>query len=471
MIETRNDYKVVVLKVNGQEYSLAVREEETLLDVLREKVRLTGTKKGCGLGVCGACTVLVNEVPKNSCLLLASDCEGEEITTIEGIAQGGELHPLQRAFINHGAVQCGFCSSGMILSALALIKRNPNPSVEEIKESISGNLCRCTGYTRIFDAIKNWKQYIKKKEPPSHDYDLKKFKTVGKSTPRVDGVAKVTGQAKYTADYFFENMLYGKILHSPIPHGRIKRIDTSRAESFPGVRMVLSGKNVPDITYGVSPARYDEYILAKDKVRYVGDEVAAVIAVDESTAEKALNLIRVEYEELPPVFDPFEAIRDEAPLIHEKYKNNINTRVDHHFGDVKKGFAEADHVREEEFVGNFVYQSPIEPHASIAFWENDKSTLILYSSTQVPHYVHYMVARVLDIPLGKIRIIRPPVGGGFGGKAETTPLDLITAVGSKKLGRPVKMVYNRKEMFLHGRGRHKQYMKMKIGVKKDGRIL
>lgn len=466
----KGQFRIIALKVNGDVHSVAVKDGETLLDVLRDKLRLTGTKKGCNLGVCGACTVLVDGEPKNSCLLLASSCEGAEIKTIEGIAQDGVLHPLQRAFINHGAIQCGFCTPGMVMSAMALIIQNPNPAEEEIKEALSGNLCRCTGYTRIIEAVKNWNKYADAKKPSPHSEDLDQFTTVGKSLPRVDAAAKVTGQAKFTADYYFENMLYGKILHSPIPHGLIKKIDSSRAEKLPGVKLVLIGKDIPDITYGVSPARYDEYILAKERVRHVGDEVAAVIALDEETAEKALKLIDVEYEELPAVFNPMDAIKEGAPQLHERYKNNINTVVDHHFGDIEKGFAEADYVREEEFVGNHVYQNPIEPHASTAYWEDDGATLVLYSSTQVPHYVHYMVARVLDIPLGNIRVIRPPVGGGFGGKAGTTPLELITPIASKKTGRPVKMVYSRKEMFMFGRGRHKQHMRFKIGVKKDGRI-
>lgn len=470
MEKNKGQHRIVFLKVNGEEHSVAVKDGETLLDVLRDKLRLTGTKKGCNLGVCGACTVLVDGEPKASCLLLAAACEGAEITTIEGIAKHSKLHPLQRAFINHGAIQCGFCTPGMVLSALALINRNPDPSEEEIKDALSGNLCRCTGYTSIIKAVKNWKKYLTLKEPPPQSYDLETYKIVGKSMPRVDAADKVTGRAKFTADYYFENMLYGKILYSPIPHGLIKRIETRKTETLPGVKLVLTGKDVPDITYGVNPPRYDEHVLAKERVRYVGDEVAAVIAVDEERAEKALNLIDVEYEELPAVFNPMEAIKESAPQLHERYKNNINTHVDHHFGDIEKGFAEADYIREEEFVGNHVYQNPIEPHASIAYWESDGSRLILYSSTQIPHYLHYWVARVLDIPLGRIRIMHPPVGGGFGGKLDTTTQDLITAIASKKLGRPVKMVFSRKEMFFHGRGRHKQYMKYKLGVKKDGKI-
>ena len=468
MSDPKTEHHVITLKVNGEKHPVAVKDGDTLLDVLRDKLRLTGTKKGCDHGVCGACTVLVDGQPQNSCLLLAASCQDVSITTIEGIARDGELHPLQRAFINHGAVQCGFCSPGMILSAYALIEQRPNPSNEEIVLALSGNLCRCTGYVRIIDAIRNWQKYQHTQESPLDPQDLDKYITVGKSLPRVDAADKVTGRAKYTADFSFHNMLYGKILTSPTAHARIKSIDTSKAEALEGIKLVLTAKDVPDITYGVNPPRYDEHILAREKVRHVGDEVAAVIAVDEETATRALALIEVDYEELPVVLDPIEAMKDGAPLIHDRYKHNINTHVDHHFGDVAKGFAEADYVREEKFVGNHVYQSPIEPHAVIASWEDDGATLVLYASTQVPHYLQYMVARVLDMPLGQIRIIRPPVGGGFGGKLDTTSMDLISALASKRLGRPVKMVYSRNEMYLHGRGRHKQHMYFKIGMKKNG---
>ena len=256
---------------------------------------------------------------------------------------------------------------------------------------------------------------------------------------------------------------------SPIAHGRIKRIDISKAMALPGVLAVITGDDVPDTQYGVSPARYDEYVLARDKVLHIGDKVAAVAAVDEKTCEKALSLIEVDYEELPAILDPFEAIAEGAPQIHERYRGNINTSVHQVHGDLEKGFAESDYIREETFVGNHTYQHPMEPHASIATWESD-GTLVLYSSTQAPHYVQYMLAHVFHLPLGKIRIIRPTVGGGFGGKAETSPLDLCATILSKKTGRPVKMVYSREEMMMHGRGRHKQYMKYKLGVDRTGKI-
>ncbi len=461
-------YTSIELLVNGDVYNVSVRPADILLDVLRDKLGLTGTKKGCQSGDCGACTVLVDGQPMNGCMLLAVNMEGRAITTIEGLEKNGELHPLQKSFIKNGAIQCGYCTPGMVISARALIEKNPSPSETEIKEALGGNLCRCTGYKRIIHAVRDWKKFENEDSEGPREDDLDSYRTIGKSLPRYDARDKATGRAKYAGDLYFPRMLHGKILHSPIAHGIIKKIDTSKAEALPGVKAVITGRDVPDRQYGVTPARYDEFVLAKDKVRYVGDEVAAVAAVDEETAEKALKLIEVEYEELPAVLEIEDAVKNGAPLVHERYKNNVNTSVDHHFGNVEKGFEEADHVREATFTGNFTQQAPMEPHAAVTDWRDD--LLVLYSSTQAPHYVHYMLANVFDIPLGKIKIIRPPVGGGFGAKAATTPVELCTAILSKKTGCPVKIVYTREEMFLFHRGRHKQHITMKLGVKKDGTI-
>jgi len=476
------------LSINGEFHTVAVEPSDTLLDVLRNRLRLTGTKKGCNVGDCGACTVLVDGEPMNTCLLLAAQMEGREITTIEGLAKDGMLTPQQQAFVQEGGIQCGFCTPGMVMSTTALLAENPKPNDDEIKEALAGNLCRCTGYTGILRAVKRCDNYrsdgtcAKKTEEgaiasaaggngkPSEDGKGKNgFSSVGVSMPRVDAADKVTGRAIYTADIYLPNMVYGKILGSSIAHGRVKRIDTSKAEALEGVLAVMTGEDVPDTQYGVSPPRYDEYVLARDKVRHVGDEVAAVAAIDEKTAEKAIELIEVEYEEYEPVLDAIAAFAEGAPQVHERYKRNVNTHVDHVFGDMDKGFADAHYVREESFTGNHIYQCPLEPHAAIATWDPD-GTLVLYSSTQVPHYVQYMMAHVLHMPLGKIRVIRPAVGGGFGGKAETTPLELCASLFSRKLGRPVKMIYSREDMFHHGRGRHKQHMNFKLGVDKDGHI-
>ncbi|MFH2002620.1 MAG: molybdopterin cofactor-binding domain-containing protein, partial [Planctomycetota bacterium] len=461
----------ISVNINGDDYIVAVKPNETLLDLLRTHLGLTGTKNGCGVGDCGACTVILEGDAVNSCLVLAPSVDGKKVTTIEGLAENGRLHALQASFIHHGAVQCGYCSPGMLISAKALIDKKPKPTVDDIRRAFSGNLCRCTGYVKIIEAVQDWQRFRDDKNlpPESADNRLSSYEVVGKSVPRYDAADKVTGRAKYTGDFTFPGMLYGKILTSPVPHARIKSINTKKAKALPGVKAVITGKDVSDVIYGVSPARYDEYVLAKDKVRYVGDEIAAVAAVDEATAAKAVKLIEVEYEELPAVFTVQEATKKGAPVIHDKYPNNINVVVDHAFGDVKKGFAEADLVMEQRFEGNRTYQSPIEPHASIARWENN-GRLTIWSATQVPHYMHHMLARVLEIPESRIRVIRPAVGGGFGGKAETTPLDFCAAYLAKKTGRPVMMKYERHEMFIHNRGRHKQYIDLKIGVKKDGAI-
>ncbi|MFZ4571025.1 MAG: molybdopterin cofactor-binding domain-containing protein [Bacteroidales bacterium] len=466
--------KLIELTVNGNHYEVAVKPSATLLDLLREELKLTGTKKGCELGDCGACTVILDGKAVNSCLVLALDAAGGKVETIEGLALGNELHPIQRAFIEKGAIQCGYCTPGMIMRTKSILDKNPNPTKDEIQSELSGNLCRCTGYTKIIEAVETARDYINGKEVAELEFMPQKsainLSVVGKRLPKIDAPDKATGRAVYTDDISLPNMIYGKLLLSTVPHARILSVDTSRAKSLPGVKVVLTGEDVPDIRWGTSPARYDESILAKGKVRFVGDVVAAVAAIDEETCYKALDLIKVEYEELPAVFDPMEAMKDGAPrLFDDKYENNINTHVDHHFGDIEKGFAEADHIREHRFVGNRTYQNPMEPHCSIAEWDHH-GRVTLHTSTQVVHYVHHQLSHILGIPLGDIRVIMTNCGGGFGAKAATTTIEVMSIFLSRIAGCAVKMRFSREEMYLFGRGRHKQYIDLKIGVKKDGTI-
>jgi 4-hydroxybenzoyl-CoA reductase alpha subunit len=466
--------QIITINVNGDEYEVAVKATTTLLDLLREELKLTGTKKGCELGDCGACTVIMDGKAVNACLVLAVDSAGKRIETIEGLATGGELHPIQRAFVEKGAIQCGYCTPGMIMRTKSILDINPNPTKKEIKEELSGNLCRCTGYTKIIEAVETARDYLNGKQPPELKFMPQKsaidLSVVGRRLPKIDAPDKATGRAIYTDDISLPNMIYGKLLLSNVPHARILSIDTSRAKALPGVKVVLTGADVPDVRWGTSPPRYDETILAKDKVRFVGDVVAAVAAIDEETCYRALDLIKVEYEELPAVFDPMEAMKEGAPrLFDHKYENNINTHVDHHFGDIEKGFAEADHIREQRFVGNRTYQNPMEPHCSIAEWDRH-GRVTLHTSTQVVHYVHHQISHILRIPLGDIRVIMTNCGGGFGAKAATTTIEVMSIFLSRVAGCAVKMRFSREEMYLFGRGRHKQYIDLKIGVKKDGTI-
>ncbi len=465
---------LININVNGDNHELAVRPGTTLLDLLREDLKLTGTKKGCELGDCGACTVIMDGKAVNSCLVLAIEADGKKIETIEGLAKGEELHPIQRAFVEKGAIQCGYCTPGMIMRTKSILDKNPNPSEDQIKLELSGNLCRCTGYTKIIDAVKTARDYMNGKVPEKLEFMPQKsamdLSVVGKRLPKLDAPDKATGRAIYTDDISPPNMIYGKLLLSTLPHANIRSINTEKARELPGVRVILTGEDVPDVRWGTSPARYDETILAKGKVRFVGDVVAAVAAIDEETCYRALNLIEVDYEELPAVFDPMEAMKEGAPrLFDDKYENNINTHVDHHFGDIEKGFAEADHIREQRFTGNRTYQNPMEPHCSIAEWDRH-GRVTLYTSTQVVHYVHHQISHILDIPLGDIRVIMTNCGGGFGAKAATTTIEVMSIFLARQAGCPVKMRFSREEMYLFGRGRHKQYIDLKIGVKKDGTI-
>ena len=300
------------------------------------------------------------------------------------------------------------------------------------------------------------------------------FSIIGKPIAMVDAAGKTTGAGKYTDDLCLPGMLVGKILHSPHPHALIKRIDTSRAEKLEGVVTVAVGADAPN-TYGILPVGHDEHALALDKVRYVGDNVACVVAEDEGTAENALELIDVEYELLPAYFDPEESMRAERDLIHENKPHNLEKDYHHVFGDPDQGFAEADCVLEARYIANEVTHAAMEPHSTLASFELDSQTgqlgrLTVWSSTQVPYYLQHKLSLVLEMPMSQIRVIKPLVGGGFGGKSEVIPLEIIAAVAARKSKRPVKITYTREEVFWAHRGRPRTIIDLKTGASKDGRI-
>ncbi|MBI4776462.1 MAG: molybdopterin-dependent oxidoreductase [Deltaproteobacteria bacterium] len=296
------------------------------------------------------------------------------------------------------------------------------------------------------------------------------FDVVGSRAALVDAPDKATGRAKFLEDLSFPGQLYGALLQSPHAHARILNIDTSKARRLPGVKAVLTAADVGLVKYGVSPARYDETLFAADKVRYVGDEVAAVAATSLETALEAVELIQVEYEPLPAVFDPLEAMSDGAPQLHQDYPHNICAEVHQEFGDVEAAFKECDYVRSDTFRNKRQDGAFIEPHASVA--EYDLSgRLTLHSATQMPHYVQRTVAMVTGLPISRVRVVKPYVGGGFGPKCEATPLDLSASCLAIRTGRPVRMSYTRQQVFLHSRARHQFIHEMKTGVKRDGSLM
>jgi 4-hydroxybenzoyl-CoA reductase subunit alpha len=265
-------------------------------------------------------------------------------------------------------------------------------------------------------------------------------------------------------------MLYAAILQSPVAHARILNIDVSRAKKLPGVKAVVTAKEAGTVRYGVSPARYDETLFAVDKVRYVGDEIAAVAASSLDVAQEALQLIKVDYEELPAVFDMFEAMKEGAPQIHREFPNNINAEVHQEFGDTDAAFKECDLIVDHTFLNKRQDAAFIEPHSCVALFDHD-GKLTLHTSTQVPHYVMRTVAMTLGIPVGDVRVVKPYVGGGFGPKCEATPLEMSSALLARVTGKPVKMTYSREQVFLHSRARHQFFAEMSLGVKSDGTMV
>jgi len=295
---------------------------------------------------------------------------------------------------------------------------------------------------------------------------------IGASLPRPDARDKVTGRALYTDDLSLPGMLHGALLRSPFPHARIRRVDVSRARALPGVKDVVTGADTPKVRYGnwrLVPDSQDELPLAVDKVRFVGDEVAAVCALDRETAERALDLIDVEYEELPAVFTVDEAMADGAPAIHDEHPDNVSLKRDIAFGDLEAAFARADHVREDVFTTQAVQHAYLEPCASLAA-PDEGGRVTLWTSTQVPYIVQCLLASTLGLPENHVRVIKPNVGGAFGGKMELRPWEFAAAFLALRTGRPVKFTLTRRDELAFGRRRHPMRLRSRIGFTKDGRI-
>lgn len=450
------------INVNGRDYHLEVEPDIMLVDLLRQELGLTGTKKGCGSGECGSCTVLLDGEPVASCILPAFKAEGSQIITVEALGTVNGLHPLQKAFLAKGAVQCGFCTPGMLMSTKALLDKNLDPTPDQIKMAISGNLCRCTGYTKIIDAVMAAAAELRGEKAvgtPEINGDV-----VGSSIPRVDGVPKVTGQAIFADDMSFPNMLQAKVLRSKHAHALIKRMNTERAKVLPGVVAVLTADDVPGRNgYGIHVK--DQPVLAKDKVRYYGDAVAVVAAENLRIAEQALELIEVEYEPLPGIFSVEDALKPDAPKIHPNGNLLFHRKV--YKGDVEKGFREADVIVEDRFRTPMVEHAYIEPESGIGVYDGRKVTV--YACSQGVHYQRSEIAANLNLPASKVRVVQTTTGGGFGGKIDVS-VHIIVALLALKTGRPTKLTYTRAESIIASTKRHPFTMRYKLGARKDGKL-
>ncbi len=505
----------ITLDINRAPHTLNVEPGETLLTLLR-KLGFFGVKHGCENGECGACTILLDGKPVNACLVLGAQAEGHHIQTIESIGeyphQGWRenwgLHALQQAFVANGAIQCGYCTPGQIMAAKHLLEINPDPTEDQVRQALSGVLCRCTGYVKPVQAVMHvakqlgghnaaagdkpgevWAEYhldqlveqsMPQVIPPDPPIALDR---VGKPDVKVDAIKLAQGKPAYTADMHIQGMLIAKVLHSPYAHAKIKNIDVSKARALPGVAAVLTWKDIPRVAYSTAgqtdpiPGPLDSFSL-DNKVRFVGDRVAMLAAETEEIANAALKLIDVEYEPLPLLLDSGQAMQPGAPILHDEvdYVNfgesdpnrNLAARIRIDIGNVDQGFAEADQIIEGDYAVPKVQQVSIEPHVTITYWDED-DRLVIRTSTQVPFHVRRQLAPVLGLPIKRIRVIKPRIGGGFGGKQEVLVED-VAAHLTIATRRPVLFEYTREEEFIAARSRHPMRLHMKTGVKNDGTI-
>ncbi|MEA2057166.1 MAG: molybdopterin cofactor-binding domain-containing protein [Actinomycetota bacterium] len=502
------------LSINGRPCRVECAPHESLRAVLRTEGYFS-VRFGAETGEAGSAAVLVDGRLVSAETMLAAQAEGHEIETVESLGSGRDLHPIQRAFVEVGAIQSGYSTPAMVLATKELLDGTPNPTEAEARDALSGILDRETGYLRPVQAILRAAAEMRGEPvgsiepelvapltgvdasadtpPPRPDLldaaprvvpssEVPETKIVGKSETKVDAVKLAKGNPAFVDDFEMRGMLYAKMLYSPHAQARIIDIDDSRALAHPGVHAVLHHKNVQRVRYASggqsypNPLPYDQ-VSFDDKVRHVGDRVAVVAAESVEIAEKAVQLIDVTYEVLPAVFDENEAIAPGAPVIHDEpdmegaadAPRNISHHMDAEVGDVVSGFAKADRVFEETFRVHQVQQCPIEPHIAISYFDSDER-LTIRTSTQVPFHVRRMVAPLLGMRVGRIRIIKPRIGGGFGVKQEMLIEDVVGHL-TIATGRPVRLELNREEEFVSSRTRHPQTITYKTGVNNDGTLV
>jgi CO/xanthine dehydrogenase Mo-binding subunit/aerobic-type carbon monoxide dehydrogenase small subunit (CoxS/CutS family) len=454
-------------QINGQEFSVTPGAGQCLRTLLRQLGHF-GVKKGCDAGDCGACTVLIDGEPVHSCIIPAFRAKGHAITTIEGLAPVGGTHPMQQAFLDAQAFQCGFCTCGMIMTCASLNQAQR----QDLGAALKGNLCRCTGYRAIEDALNGI----------TNIEDAAAGTAFGRSLPAPAGPQVVRGTARYTFDVAMEGLLHIKMLRSPHPHAMVLSIDKSAALAVPGVHTVLTFEDVPDRLF--STARHEHDIMDPDDtrvldnmMRFIGQKLAAVIAETEAAAEEGCRRLRVDYEILPSVFDPELAISPDAPVIHPdktpqhrvaRAQDNIVAENHGEFGDVAAALARAAVTYEGSFTTQRVQHGHLETHGGMA-WVDADGLLNIRSSTQTPFLTRRALAGVFDLEPEKIRVFCERVGGGFGGKQEMLVEDIL-ALAALKTGRPVKLELTREEQFIATSTRHPMRIHVKAGADHAGML-
>ncbi len=457
----------IELKVNGKKVCKYVAPSMRLADFLREELHLIGTKKGCNAGECGTCSVLINGVLKKSCMIPVIKANHCEILTIEGIGTDG-LSIIQRCFIKAGAVQCGYCTPGMIMAATTILKENRHPDKVEIRRRLGGNICRCTGYVKIVEAIELARDIL------NHDQSADCLdsivpdtgKIIGSRIERVDAKGKAAGALEYAADMTMPRMLHVHLVRSREVHAEILKIDYEKALTMPGVETVITSKDVPGED-GVGVYYHDQPVLAKGKIRFYGEPVAAIVAETLEEAEEAEKLIEITYRKLPVVSGIADAIGCKS-VVHDDYPDNVVSFTSVIKGDVENGFRNSDIIVEQDYSTQCVDHAYLETEAGLAYCDPDGVLVVKSCDQDITHH-RMLLAKILDMPINKIRVIMTPVGGGFGGK-EDMIYQGILAIAALKTKRPVKLVFSRNDSMIGSCKRHPVLIHHKIGLRKDGKI-
>lgn len=457
----------IELKVNGKKICRNIAPSMRLADFLRDELHLIGTKKGCNAGECGTCSVLIDGVLKKSCLIPIAKVNHCEILTIEGIGVDG-LNIIQKCFIKAGAVQCGYCTPGMIMAATAILKENRHPDKVEIRRRLGGNICRCTGYAKIIEAIELARDILNNEKSADclNSVTPDTNKIIGSCVQRVDARGKVTGALEYAGDMEMPRMLHIHLVRSSEVHAEILKIDYEKALEMPGVETVITSEDVPGED-GFGVYYHDQPVLAKQKVRFYGEPVAAIVAETLEEAQAAEKFVEITYKKLPVVSNIEEAIDGKA-VIHEDHPDNIVSRTPVIKGDVESGFASSDVVIEQDYSTQCVDHAYLETEAGLAYCDPDGVLVVKSCDQDITHH-RMLLAKILNMPINKIRVIMTPVGGGFGGK-EDMIYQGILAIAALKTKRPVKLVFSREDSMIGSCKRHPVFIHHKIGLSKDGKI-
>ncbi|MFU8771545.1 MAG: molybdopterin-dependent oxidoreductase [Anaerolineales bacterium] len=455
---------LISFHVNDQPVSLQIDPLIPLLNVLRDELGLTGTKQGCDHeGECGACTVLLDGLAVRSCLTPVGKIAGCRVVTVEGLGKQNLLHPLQRAFIDTGAVQCGYCTPGMLIAAAGLLHKTLNPTRSEIIEALGGNLCRCTGYTRIIQAVEMAASICAGKNI-QHQVEAK---AIGGDYRRVDAVEKVTGKTKYVEDIDMHNLLHAKTLRSPHHHARLIRLIVDKATKLPGIVRIFTAEDIPGEN-GLSGYSLDEPVLTPigETVRMLGAPIALVVADSPELAQTGIEAIEAHYQILPFTFEMEEALsKDSFPI---KGTGNVLSNFEINHGKLEETFQNSDVIIETQYSTAYLEHSALEREAALSFVD-DQERVVVISPTHEPHWTRDYIASTLALNPEQVHFITPPIGGSFGGKQDPTPA-ITVALAAYHLRHPVRLVYSRKESFNTSPKRHPYEVKYRIAAMNDATL-